>query len=56
MTSRETVLYSGLTDDDAPLEKGIALILAKYQKEAEKKLKEWELISERIIFAIKVLV
>ena len=44
----ETVLYSGLAGDDAPHENGVALILTK---EAGKSLKEWQPISERIIFA-----
>ena len=48
LTTGETVLYSGLAGDDAPHEKGVALILSK---EAGKSLKEWEPISERIIFA-----
>ena len=43
----ETVLYSGLAGDDAPHEKSVALILSKEAKS----LKEWEPISERIIFA-----
>ena len=37
-----------LAGDDAPHEKGVVLILSK---EAGKSLKEWEPISERIIFA-----
>ena len=48
LTTGETVLYSGLAGDAAPHEKGVALILSK---EAAKSLKEWEPISERIIFA-----
>ena len=48
LTTGETVLYSGLAGDDAPHEKGVALILSK---EAGKSLKEWEPISEWIIFA-----
>ena len=48
LTTAETVLYSGLAGDDAPHEKGVALILSK---EAGKSLKEWVPISERIIFA-----
>ena len=48
LTTGETVLYSGLAGDDAPHEKGVELILSK---EAEKSLKEWEPISERIISA-----
>ena len=43
-----TVLYSGLAGNDAPLEKGVALILSKA---AGKSLKEWEPISERITSA-----
>ena len=43
-----TGLYSGLAGDDAPHEKGVALILSR---EAGKSLKEWEPISERIISA-----
>ena len=39
LTTGETVLYSGLAGDDAPHEKGVALILSK---EAGKSLKEWE--------------
>ena len=46
MTSGKTVLYSGLAGDDAPHEKGVALILSK---EAGKSLEEWEPISEQII-------
>ena len=48
LTTGETVLYSGLASDDAPHEKGVALILSK---EAGKNLKEWQPISEWIIFA-----
>ena len=48
LTTGETVLHSGLAGDDAPHEKGVALILSK---EAGKNLKEWEAISERRIFA-----
>ena len=48
LTTGEMVLYSVLVGDDAPHEKGVALILSK---EAGKSLKEWEPISERIIFA-----
>ena len=48
LTTGETVLYSGLAGDDAPHEKGVALILSK---EVGKSLKEWEPISKRIIFA-----
>ena len=48
MTTGETVLHSGLAGDDAPQEKGVALILSK---EAGKSLKECEPISEQIIFA-----
>ena len=44
----ETVLYSGLAGDNAPHERGVAMILSK---EAVKSLKEWEPISERIITA-----
>ena len=44
----ETVLYSGLAGDNAPHERGVAMILSK---EAVKNLKEWEPISERIITA-----
>ena len=29
LTTEETVLYSGLAGNDAPLEKGVALILSK---------------------------
>ena len=36
------MLYSGLAGDDAPHEKGAALILSK---EAGKSLKDWESIS-----------
>ena len=48
LTTGEMVLYSGLAGDDAPHKKGVALILSK---EAGKSQKEWETISERIIFA-----
>ena len=48
LTTGEMVLYSGLVGDDAPHEKGVALILSK---EAGKSLKEWEPISEQIISA-----
>ena len=41
----ETVLYSGLAGDNAPHERGVAMILSK---EAVKSLKEWEPVSERI--------
>ena len=44
LTTGETVLYSRLAGDDAPHEKGVALILSK---EAGKSLKEWEPISEQ---------
>ena len=44
----EMVLYSGLAGDDAPHKKGVALMLSK---EAGKSLKEWQPISEQIIFA-----
>ena len=48
LASRETVLYSGLADYNAPHEKGVALILSK---EAKKSLKEWKPIPERIVTA-----
>ena len=48
LASGETVLYSGLADDNAPHEKGVTMILPK---DAGKSLKEWEPISERIIIA-----
>ena len=48
LQSGETVVYSGLTDDNAPHSKRVALNLSK---EAGKSLKEWEPISERIIIA-----
>ena len=48
LTLGERVLYSGLAGDDASHVKGVALILSK---EARKRLKEWESISERVISA-----
>ena len=48
LTSGRRCSDSGLTGDDMPHEKGVALIVSK---EAEKSLKEWESISERIISA-----
>lgn len=48
LTTGEKVVYSGLACNDAPHEKGVALIPLK---EVGRSLKEWEPISKRIIFA-----
>lgn len=39
LAAEKTILYTGLAGDDAPHEKGAALILSE---EARKSLKEWE--------------